>query len=150
MKHNVQKIVIIWRRQERLNLTDWGCLRTGWGAGEETWAQADEISGGRKKLHHEQLHNLYISPSVIRVMKSRRTRLAGNAARLVQRRCAYRISARKTEEYRPLVRPRRRWRIILCLIWQKKGGGVDSSWFSSGLLWTRQWTVLSSGTRRQV
>jgi hypothetical protein len=42
----------------------------------------DEVTGGRRKLHNEELHNLYSSPSIIRMIKSRRMRWTGNVARM--------------------------------------------------------------------
>jgi hypothetical protein len=42
----------------------------------------DEVTGGWRKLHNEELHNLYSSPSIIRMIKSRRMRWAGHAARM--------------------------------------------------------------------
>jgi hypothetical protein len=64
---------------------------------------------GWRKLHNEELHNLYSSPSIIRVIKSRRMRWAGHAARMVERRKAYRILVGKPEGRRPLGIPRRGW-----------------------------------------
>jgi hypothetical protein len=60
-----------------------------------------------RKLHNEELHNLYSSPSIIRIIKSRRMRLAGHAACMGEKRNAYRISMGKPEGKRPLGRPRR-------------------------------------------
>jgi hypothetical protein len=68
----------------------------------------DEVTGGWRKVHNEELHNLYSSPSIIRVIKSRRLRWAGHVARMGEKRNAYRILARKPEGKRPLGRPRRR------------------------------------------
>jgi phosphatidylinositol kinase/protein kinase (PI-3 family) len=42
----------------------------------------DEVTGGWRKLHNEELHNLYSSPSIIRMIKSRRLKCAGNVARM--------------------------------------------------------------------
>jgi hypothetical protein len=56
-----------------------------------------------RKLHNEELHNLYSSPSIIRMIKSRRIRWAGHVARMGN------ILAGKSEGKRPLGRPRRRW-----------------------------------------
>jgi hypothetical protein len=64
---------------------------------------------GWRKLHNEELHNLYSSPSIIRIIKSRRMRLAGHVARMGETRNAYRILVGKPEGKRPLGRPRRRW-----------------------------------------
>jgi hypothetical protein len=67
----------------------------------------DEIIGWRK-LHNEELHNLYSSPNIIRMIKSRRIRWAGNAARMVAKRNAYRILVGIPEGKRPVGRPGRR------------------------------------------
>jgi hypothetical protein len=50
-----------------------------------------------RKLHNEELHNLYSSPSIIRMIKSRRMRLAGLVARMGVKRNAYRILEGKPE-----------------------------------------------------
>jgi hypothetical protein len=65
----------------------------------------DEVIGGWRKLYNEELHNLYCSPSIIRMIKSRRMRLAGNVARMGERISAYRILMGKPEGKRPLGRP---------------------------------------------
>jgi hypothetical protein len=57
------------------------------------------------KLHNEELHNLYSSPSLIRMMKSRRMRWTGHVARMEEKRNAYRILMGKREG-KPLGRPR--------------------------------------------
>jgi hypothetical protein len=48
----------------------------------------DEVSGGWKRLHNEELHNLYPSPSIIRMIKSRRIRWEGRVARVGEKRNA--------------------------------------------------------------
>jgi hypothetical protein len=68
----------------------------------------DQVIGGWRKLHNEELHNLYGSPSIIRMIKSRRMKWAGHVARMGKR-SAYRILVGKPEGKRPLGRPRRRW-----------------------------------------
>jgi hypothetical protein len=67
------------------------------------------VTGGWRKLHNEKLHNLYSSPSIIRIIKSRRMRWAGHVARIGEKSNAYRILVRKLEGKRPLGRPRRKW-----------------------------------------
>jgi hypothetical protein len=67
------------------------------------------VTGGWRKLHNEELLNLYSSRSVIRKFMSRRIRYAGHVARMGAKRNAYRISMGKPEGKRPLGRPRRRW-----------------------------------------
>jgi hypothetical protein len=65
----------------------------------------DEVTGGWRKLHNEELHNLYSSPSIT---NSRRMRWAGHVARMGPKRNAYRILVGKPGGKRPLGRPRRR------------------------------------------
>jgi hypothetical protein len=67
------------------------------------------VAGGFRKLHDEELHNMYSSPSIIRMIKSRRMRWAGHVARMGEKRNAYGILVVNPEGKRPLGRPRRRW-----------------------------------------
>jgi hypothetical protein len=60
-------------------------------------------------LHNDELHSLYSSPNVVRVIKSRRMRWAGHVARMGERRGVHRVSVGRPEGKRPLGRPRRRW-----------------------------------------
>jgi PAS domain-containing protein len=69
----------------------------------------DEVIGGWRKLHNEELHGLYSSPSIVRVIKARMMRWAGHVARMGEVRRAYNILVRRPEGRRPLERPRRRW-----------------------------------------
>jgi hypothetical protein len=68
----------------------------------------DEVTGGWSKLHNE-LHNVYSSPSIIRMIKSRRICWAGYVARTGEKRNAYRILVGKPEGKRPLGRSIRTW-----------------------------------------
>jgi hypothetical protein len=70
----------------------------------------DGVTGGWRKLHNEELHNLCCSPSIIRILKSRRMRWAGHA-RMGEKRNVYtrRLLVGELEGKRPLGRPRRRW-----------------------------------------
>jgi hypothetical protein len=61
------------------------------------------------KLHNEELHDLYSSPSIIRIVKARRMRWAGHIARTGEKRNTYRLLVGKPEGRTPLGRPRRRW-----------------------------------------
>jgi hypothetical protein len=67
------------------------------------------MTGGWRKLHNEELRDFYSSPSIIRIIKSRRMRWAGHVARKGEKRNVYRLLVRKPEGKRPLGRPRRRW-----------------------------------------
>jgi hypothetical protein len=67
------------------------------------------VTGDWRKLHNEELHRLYSSPSIIRMIKSRRMIWAGHVARMGEKRNTYRILVGKPEGNRPLGRPRRRW-----------------------------------------
>jgi hypothetical protein len=69
----------------------------------------DGVTGGWRELHNEDLHNLYSSPSIIRIIKSRRMRWAGHVARMGKKRNVYRSLVGKPEGKRPLGRPRRKW-----------------------------------------
>jgi hypothetical protein len=71
------------------------------------WPKRDEVTGMWRKLHNEELHNLYSSPNIVRVIKSRRVRWAGYVAQMG--RGVYRILVGKPEGKGPLGRPRRRW-----------------------------------------
>jgi hypothetical protein len=72
-------------------------------------SKRDEVMGDRRKLHNEELRNLYSSPSIIRMINSKRMRWAGHVARMGEKRNAYRILVGKPEGKRPLGRRRHRW-----------------------------------------
>ena len=71
--------------------------------------RSDEVTGELRRMHNEELNDLYCSPNILRVMKSRRTRWAGHVARMGEDRVLYRVLVGKPERKRPLGRPRRRW-----------------------------------------
>jgi hypothetical protein len=94
--------------------------------------KGDEVTGGWRKLHNEELHNLYSFPSVIRTIKSRRMRLAGHVARM-ETMNAYRILAGKPEGKRLLRRPRRRCVNNIKIDLREIGWGLV--W--TGVIWLR-------------
>ena len=69
----------------------------------------DEVTGEWRRLHNEELNDLYSSPNIVWVIKSRRMRWAGHVAHMGEDRGAYRVLVGKPEGKRPLGRPRRRW-----------------------------------------
>jgi hypothetical protein len=69
----------------------------------------DEVTGDWRRLHNEELNDLYSSPNIIPVIKSRRIRWAGHVARMGDRRIAYRVLVWRHHGKRPLGRLRRRW-----------------------------------------
>jgi hypothetical protein len=84
------------------------------------------VTGGWRKLHIDELRDLYSSPNIIRLIKSRRMRWTGHIAPMGEKRNAYRLLVGKPEGRRPLGGPRRRWvdnvkMNLLDISW----GGVD-------------------------
>jgi hypothetical protein len=69
----------------------------------------DEMTGERRKLHNEELRDLYSSSSIIRIIKPRRMRWVRHVARMGEKRNGYRLPVGKSGGKRPLGRPRRRW-----------------------------------------
>jgi hypothetical protein len=69
-----------------------------------------EVEGSWLKLHNDELHILYSSPNIVRVIKSRGMRWAGHVTRMGEGRGVYRVLVGKPEGKRPLGRPRRRWK----------------------------------------
>jgi hypothetical protein len=69
----------------------------------------DEVTGQWRKLHNGELHNLYLSPDIIRHIKSRRMKRAGNVPCMGEGRKMYRVLVGKLEGRRQLGRPRHRW-----------------------------------------
>jgi hypothetical protein len=87
----------------------------------------DEVTGGWRNLHNEELHGLYSSLSIIRVIKSRRMRWVGHVARLGEVRGAFNILVGKPEGRRPLGRPRLRWEDNIKMDFGGLGFG-DTDW----------------------
>ena len=94
--------------------------------------ERDEVRWDWRKLHNEELNDLYCSPSIVRVIKTRRMRWAGQVARMGKKRGVYRVLVGKPEGNRPLGSPRHRWDIILSWIFRKRDVGIwtGSTWLS--------------------
>jgi hypothetical protein len=84
----------------------------------------DEVRGKLKKLHSEELHISFSSPSIIRQIKSRRMRWAGHVARMGEERKVYKVLMGQPEGKRQLRRPRRRWDHGIRLDLREIGWGV--------------------------
>ena len=132
-----------------VNLGRLHCGRKGsWGCFENTvlrrifGPRRDEVTGEWRRLHNEELNNLYSSPSIVRVIKSRRMRWAGHVARMGEERGVYRVLVGKPEGKRPLGRPKRIWVDNIRMDLQEVGCGyVD--WI--GLAQDRdRWRTLAS------
>jgi hypothetical protein len=91
------------REEHRLRVFENRMLRRIFGP------KRDEVTGDWRKLHNEELHNLYSSPSRIKTTKSWWMRWAGHVARIGEKRNAYRILVGKPEGKRPLGKPRCKW-----------------------------------------
>jgi hypothetical protein len=109
------------REEHRLRVFENRVLRRIFGP------KRDEVIGRWRKLHNEELHGLYSSPSIVRVIKARRMRWAGHVARMREVRGAYNILVGRPEGRRPLGRPRRRWEDSIKMDLREIGFG-DVDW----------------------
>jgi hypothetical protein len=86
----------------------------------------DEVMAEWRKLHNEELHNLYLSPDIIRQVKSRRMWWVGHVECMGEERKVYKVLVGEPEGKRPLGRPRRRWEDGVRMDLKEMGlGGVD-------------------------
>ena len=79
--------------------------------------------GEWRRLHNEELNDLYSSPNIVRVIISRRMRWTGHVGRMGEERRVYRVLVGKPEGRRPLGRPRRRWADNIIMDLQEVGCG---------------------------
>ena len=84
----------------------------------------DEITREWRKLHTEDVNDLYSSPNIVQVIKSGRMRWAGHVAHMGEKRCIYRLLVGKPEGKRPLGRPRCGWEDNIKMDLQEVGCGV--------------------------
>ena len=82
----------------------------------------DKVKGEWRKLHNEELSELFSLPNIVRVVKSRRMRWAGHVARMGEGRVVHRVLVGKPEGKRPLGRSRRRWEDNVKMDLQEVGG----------------------------
>jgi hypothetical protein len=109
------------REEHRLRVFENRVLRRTFGPNR------DEVTGGWRKLHNEELHGLYSSPSIVRVIKARRMRWVRHVARMGEVRGAYKILVGRPEGRSPLGRPRRRWEDDIKMDLRETGFG-DVDW----------------------
>ena len=85
--------------------------------------KGDEVTGEWRKLHNEELSDMYSLPNIMWVVKSRRMRWAGHIARMGEGKVMHRVLVGKPEGKRPLGRPRYRWEDNIKMDLQEVGGG---------------------------
>jgi hypothetical protein len=105
------------REERRLSVFENRVLRRVFGP------KRDEVTGEWKKLHNEELNDLYSLPNIVRVVKSRRMRWAEHVERMGANRGVHRVLVGKPEEKSPLGRPRHRWENNIKMDLQKVGEG---------------------------
>jgi hypothetical protein len=91
------------REERRLKVFENRVLRIVFGPNR------DDVTGEWRKLHNEELNDLYFLTNIVRVVKSRRMRWAGHVARMGEGRGVHRVLVGKPEGTRPSERPRHRW-----------------------------------------
>jgi hypothetical protein len=105
------------REERRLRVFENRVLRRVFGPNR------DEVKGEWRKLHNEELNDLYSLPNIVRVVKSRRIRWAGHVACMGEERGVHKVLVEKPEEKRPLGRSRRRWEDNIKMDVEEVGGG---------------------------
>ena len=105
------------REESRLRVFENRVLRRLFGP------KRDEVTGEWRKLHNEELNDLYSLPNNVRAVKLRRMRWAGHVACMGEDRVVHRVLVGRPEGKRPLGRPRRRWEDKIKMDLQEVGGG---------------------------
>ena len=103
----------------------------------------DEMTGEWRKLHNEELNDLYSLPNIVRVVKSRRMRWAGHVACMGEDIGVHRVLVGKPEGKMPLGRPRRRWEDNIKMDLQEVGGG-RGDWMELARDRDRWWALVGA------
>jgi len=104
-------------------------------------SKRDEVTGEWRKLHNEELRDLYSLPNIVRVVKSRRMRWAGHVALMGEERGVHRVLVGKPEGKRPLGRPRRGWEDNIKMDLREVGGG---DWMELAQDRDRWWALVNT------
>jgi len=125
------------REERRLRMCENWVLRGIFGP------KRDGVTREGKKLHNEELNDLYWSLNIVRVIKSRRMRWAGHVARMGEGRGVYSVLVGKAGGKRPLGRPRRRWEDNIKMDLEEVGcGGMD--WIELAQDRDRWWALVNA------
>ena len=103
----------------------------------------NDVTGEWRRLHNEELIDLYSSPNIVRVIKWRRMRWVGHVARMGEETVVYRVLVGKPEGKRPLGRPRRSWVDNIKMDLQEVGCGY-MDWIGLAQDRDRWWTLVSA------
>jgi len=104
-------------------------------------SKRDEVTEEWRKLHNEELNDLYYSPYIVWVIKWRIMRWTGHVARMVVRSYVYRVLVGKPEGKRPLVRSRHRWENNIMRDLQEVGWGGGLDWIEQTQDGDRWWRL---------
>jgi hypothetical protein len=107
---------LTFREEHRLRVFENRVLRGIFGS------KRDEVTGEWRKLHNQELNDLYSLPDIVRVVKSRKMRWAGHVARMGEERGVHKVLVGKPEGKRPLGKPRPRWEDNIKMDLREVGG----------------------------
>jgi hypothetical protein len=104
--------------------------------------ERDEVTGEWRKVHNEELNDLYSLPKIPRVVKSKRMKWVGHVARMREERGVHRVLVGKHEGKKPLGRSKRRWEDNIKKNVQQDGGGCGD-WMELAQDRNSWWTIVS-------